>query len=184
MKKSIQFILLTCAVSWAVAGIAIWIGLREAKGLVYTIFGAAYMLLPATCAIILQIIHKEKPFSNLNISFRFNWWFLVAGLVPFFFAFISLGINLLFPNITFSADYEGLLSMLPAEQTELAVQQLSRFSPIVFLLIQLVSALIAGYTINAFFAFGVIGFSRARSRDCKIIELISPSSDGRRHIQL
>jgi len=154
MKKSIQFIVLTCTVSWAVAGAAIWLGLQEAKGLIYTVFGSVYMLLPAVCAIILQKIHKEKPFSNLNVSFRLNWWFVVAGIVPVLFTVLTLGINLLFPNVSFSANYEGLLSTLSAEQATLAQQQLSRFSPVVFLLIQLVSALIAGYTINAFFAFG------------------------------
>jgi len=31
MKKAIQFIVLTCLASWAVAGVAIWLGLHEAK---------------------------------------------------------------------------------------------------------------------------------------------------------
>ena len=154
MKKSIQFIILTCAVSWAVAGCAIWFGIREAKGLTYKIFGMVYMLLPAACAIVLQIIHKEKPFRNLNISFRLNGWFLVAGIVPVVYAFMALGINLLFPDVSFSTNYEGLLSLLPAEQVELVRQQLSRFPPLVFLLLQLLQVVIAGYTINALFAFG------------------------------
>ena len=154
MKKSIQFIILTCAVSWTVAGIAIWIGLREAKGPVYMVFGAFYMLLPAACAIILQIIHKEKPFSHLNISFRLNGWFLVAGLVPILYAFMTLGINLLFPDVSFSANYEGFLSTLPAEQAMQAQEQLSKFSPLVFLLLQFIQIVIGGCTINAFFALG------------------------------
>ena len=154
MKKTIQFIVLTCVVSWAIGGTAILLGMREAKGLTYTVFAATYMLLPAVCAIILQVIHKEKPFSNLNVSFRLNWWFLTAGLVPVLFAFIALGISLLLPDVSFSANYEGVLSALSAEEAALAAEQLSRFSPGVFLLIQLVSALFAGYTINAVFAFG------------------------------
>jgi membrane protease YdiL (CAAX protease family) len=154
IDKSIQFIVLACLISWTIAGIAILLGLREAKGLIYTAFGMAYMLLPAICAIILQKLHKEKPFRNLNISFRLNWWFLVAGIVPFVIAFMALEISLLFPNVSFSSSYEGLLSFLPAEQVELAVEQLSRFPPVIFLLIQLLNAIIAGYTINALFAFG------------------------------
>jgi membrane protease YdiL (CAAX protease family) len=154
MKKSIQFIVLTCAVSWAVAGVAIWLGLREAKGTFYVIFGAAYMLLPAVCAIILQMVHKEKPFRNLSISFRFNKWFIIAGIVPIVYAFMTLGINLLFPNVSFSASAEGLLSMLSADDAAIAVEQLSKFPPVVFLFISVVQAVIAGYTINAFFAFG------------------------------
>ena len=154
MKKSIQFIILCYAVSWLIAGVAILLGLRTTQNVAYTIFAAVYMLLPAICAIILQLIHKEKPFSNLGVSFRLNRWFLIAGIVPFIYSFITLGINLLFPNISFSATYEGLLSNLSTEQAELASQQLSRFPPIVFFIIQVCGALVAGYTINAIFAFG------------------------------
>jgi hypothetical protein len=76
MKKPLQFIVLTCLLSWTVAGVAILLGLRIDNVLPYTVFAAAYMLLPAVCAIILQVIHKEKPSRNLNISFRLNRWFL------------------------------------------------------------------------------------------------------------
>ena len=152
---------MTCAVSWTAAGIAVFLGLRggqraiyNVQGLIYTAFAACYMFLPAICAIILQLIHKEKPFRNLNISFKLNWWFLIAGIVPFIYSFMALGINLLFPNVTFSVTAEGFLSSLPAEQAELAAQQLSKFPPIVFLLIQIAQALIAGYTINALFGLG------------------------------
>jgi membrane protease YdiL (CAAX protease family) len=154
INKAIQFIVLTCLVSWTAAGLAILLGLREAEGLKYTIFGMAYMLLPAICAVILQKIHKEKPFRNLNISFRLNLWFLVAVIVPFIYAFLALGISLMFPGVSFSPDYEGLLSVLPAEQAELAKEQLFRFPPVVFFFIQLLNAIIAGCTINAVFAFG------------------------------
>lgn len=154
MKKGIHFIVLTCLLSWVIAGMAIGLGLHEAKGLSYTIFAATYMLLPAICAIILQKTYKEKLFSNLNISLRFNRWFLVAGVIPILYAFITLGVNLLFPNVSFSANYEGLLSSLPAEQATLIEEQLSKYPPVILLLINLVQAIIAGYTINAFFALG------------------------------
>jgi membrane protease YdiL (CAAX protease family) len=149
-----QFILLTCFLSWAVAGVAILLGLRVENVVLYTVFAAAYMWLPSVCAIILQVIHKEKPFRNLYISFRPNWWFLVAGITPIFYAFLTLGLNLLFPNVSFSFAAEGFVAGLPAELAETAVQQLTQFPPFVFLLMQVVNALIAGYTINAVFAFG------------------------------
>jgi membrane protease YdiL (CAAX protease family) len=154
MKKPIQFIILTCTLSWGVAGAAILLGLRDTQGLTYTVFAAAYMLLPAICAILLKTIHKERPFSDLNVSFRLNRWFLIAGIAPLICSFLALGISLLFPGVSFSITYEGLLSTLPAEQAVVAEQQLSRFPPALFLLIELVSALAAGYTINAFFALG------------------------------
>ena len=161
MKRSIQYIILTCAVSWAAAGTAILLGLRggqraiyNIQGLVYMVFAAAYMLLPAICAIILQLIHKEKPFRNLGVSFKLNWWFLIAGIVPFIYSFMALGISLLFPNVSFSVTAEGFLSGLPEEQAEIAAQQLSKFPPAVFLLTQVLNALIVGYTINALFGLG------------------------------
>ena len=154
MRKTIQFIIFTCLVSWAIAGTVILLGLRNTLSMAFTIFAAFYMFLPAICSIILQIIHKEKPFRNLAISFRFNRWFIIAGSVPILYTFIALGINLLFPNTSFSATFEGLLSRVPSEQVELMQQQLSQFPPVVFLLLQVFSAIIAGYTINTVFGFG------------------------------
>jgi membrane protease YdiL (CAAX protease family) len=153
-KNTLQFIALTCAVSWAVAGIAIWLGLRQAQGLAYTVFAAAYMLIPAACAIALQKIHKKSVCKPLGISFKLNRWFLVAVIVPLLITFLALGINLLFPNVSFSVTHEGFLAKLPAEQAALAAKQLSMLPPVVLLLIQIVSAIFAGCTINAFFALG------------------------------
>jgi len=152
--KFIQFIIFTCMLSWAVAGAAILLGIRNTLSVSYTVFAAFYMFLPMICSIILQIIHKEKPFRNLGISFHFNRWFIIAGVVPIIYSFVALGINLLFPDISFSAAYEGLLSRLPAEQMELAEQQLSQFPPVIYFFLQVLGAIIAGYTINAVAGFG------------------------------
>jgi membrane protease YdiL (CAAX protease family) len=154
MKKSIQFIILVFAVSWAAAGVAYLCGLRQAAGFAYTAFGMIYMLLPAVCAIILQKIHKEPLFKNLDISLRLNWWFLAALFTPIIISFAALGISLLLPNVSFSVTYEGLLSQMPPETAVLVEKQLSIIPPVAFLLIQIVSAIFAGCTINAFFALG------------------------------
>ncbi|MDR1804202.1 MAG: CPBP family intramembrane metalloprotease [Treponema sp.] len=139
-KRSIQYIIVTLLVSWIVAGVAIFLfGLRITNVQAYTIFAAAYMLLPAICAIVLQLIHREIPFTELGISFRVNWWWLVAAILPIVIAFLTLGINLLFPKVTYS---------------NLVVPQVSPYSPFVFSLLQIVNSLIAGCTINAFFALG------------------------------
>jgi len=153
-KSSIQFIILTCTVSWTVAGIAIFFGVRDVKGLIYPVFAGVYMFLPAVSAIILQLIYKEKLFRNLFISFKLNWWFLIAGFIPIICTFLALGINLLFPNVYFSTSHEGLLLYMTEEEVNNTIQQLSKYPPVVFLLMQIVNALIFGYTINAIFAFG------------------------------
>ncbi|MDR1747554.1 MAG: CPBP family intramembrane metalloprotease [Spirochaetaceae bacterium] len=154
MKKSIQFVILTCTVSWIIAGTAILCGLRQAQGPIYLIFASSYMMLPAICSVILQIIHKEKPFRNIGISFKFNRWFIIAGIVPVIYTFVTLGINLLFPHVSFSAAYEGYLSTLSAEQAQIAMQQLAMVPPVIFFFIQLFSAIVAGYTINNLLGFG------------------------------
>ena len=154
IKRSIQYIVVTLVVSWIAAGTAIFLGLRITDTPAYMIFATAYMLIPAICAIVLQLIHRERPFSELGVSFRVNWWWLVAGIVPLVFTFLTLGINLLFPNVSYSANSEAFLARLTPVQADLAKQQLSRYSPLVFTLIQIPLALLAGYTINAILAFG------------------------------
>jgi len=154
MKKAVQFIIFTCLLSWAVAGAAIYLGIRETKTFSYVIFGACYMLMPMICAVILQLIHKEKPFRNLNVSFRFNRWFIVAGFIPIITAFMALGISLFFPGVSFSSSFEGILQQVPDDQKEMAMEQLLKFPPAVFILISVLQALAAAYTINAVFAFG------------------------------
>jgi membrane protease YdiL (CAAX protease family) len=139
IQRTIQYIIVTLVVSWIVAGVAIFLGLRITNVQAYTIFAAAYMLLPAICALVLQLIHKERPFSELGISFRVNWWWLVAAIVPFILAFLALGISLLLPNVSY---------------TNATVQQVTQYSPFVFVLIQIANSLILGCTINAFFALG------------------------------
>jgi membrane protease YdiL (CAAX protease family) len=155
MKKSIQFTVLTCLVSWIFAGIGI-IGfdLHQAQGLTYTLFASSYMILPAICSIVMQLIHKEKPFRNVGLSFKFNRWFIVAGIVPLVYTFGAMGITLLFPNVSFSATYEGFLASLPADQAETFMQQTAQFPPLAYFFMQLGSAMIAGYTINNLFGLG------------------------------
>jgi membrane protease YdiL (CAAX protease family) len=154
MKKPLQYIIFTCAVSWLIAGIAILLGLRLTNTLVYTVFAAAYMFLPAVCTIVLQLLNKERPFRNVGISFEFNRWFFIAGLVPFIYTFLTLCVSLLLPGVSLSLSFEGFLSSIPGGDTEAVMEQLSRFPPVTFLAIQVLSAIIAGYSINALFAFG------------------------------
>lgn len=154
MKKAIRYLLLTLTISWIIAGVAIALGIHPSKPFSYTIFGAAYMALPAIIALTLQTLDGEKPFKNFNFAPKINAWFIIAGVVPILFSFAALGINLLLPGISFSASYEGLLSSIPEEHLALATQQLSQFTPLTFLIVQVTSAIVAGYTINALFALG------------------------------
>jgi membrane protease YdiL (CAAX protease family) len=141
-------------VSWFIAGVANWLGIRPETGIPYMIFVAAYMLIPAICAIVLQKIRKKSIAQSLKISFKLNGWFLIAMLTPIVVSSLSLGINLLFADVNFSVTYEGLLSKLPDEQAKFVQEKLSQFPPVVLFIIQLLSAIFAGCTINAFFGLG------------------------------
>ncbi|MDR0734037.1 MAG: CPBP family intramembrane metalloprotease [Dysgonamonadaceae bacterium] len=154
MKKALPYIILVCVVSWTAAGVAYFYGIRQATGLAYVLFAAFYMLLPAIFAMILQMINREPVFRNLSVSFKLNWWFLVALLTPLAIAFATLGVSLLLPNVSFSGIYEGFLSKLPPEMATIAKQSLSLFPPAILLIFQVVQAIVAGCTVNAFFALG------------------------------
>jgi membrane protease YdiL (CAAX protease family) len=153
-KKVFTYIILVCIVSWTTAGVAYLCGMHEATGIAYQLFAAFYMLLPAICAILLQKINREPVFKNLCVSFKLNWWLLVALFTPIVIAFAELGTSLLLPNVSFSTTYDSFLSKLPADTAEIFADKLLSYPPSFFMLIQVVQALVAGCTINAFFAFG------------------------------
>ena len=154
MKKALQFIILTCLVSWTIAGIAIFLGLPGPGSITYVIFAACYMFLPAICAIVLQLIHREKPFRNLGVSFKFNRWFIIAGIVPVTAVFMAMGISLFFPDVSFSASFEGLTGFIPEDQYETTMERIAGMPFFVFIILMIVQSLIAGYTVNAVAAFG------------------------------
>jgi len=91
------------------------------------------------------------------ISFRFNAWFIVAWLTMPLLAFVTIGVSLLFPDVTFSAGMEGMIrryeSMLSPEQLDAMRQSLKQL-PVHPIWITLVSGLVAGVTINAVAGFG------------------------------
>lgn len=123
-----------------------------------TVITLIYMFIPMLITVVVQkLIYKEPLKKPLGISFKFNWWFLVAWLLPPIVAFATLGISLLFPTVEYSPEmtgfFEQLKSLLKPEQIAQAQNQISSLPihPIWLLLIQ---GLIAGVTINAVAAFG------------------------------
>ncbi|MCC8088031.1 MAG: CPBP family intramembrane metalloprotease [Rikenellaceae bacterium] len=144
MKTAIYFIIFTYLTSWILATAAFLLGLREASGPAYTLFGMIYMWIPAICAYILNKRSKEKPLRRVIISFRFNRWFYIAGAFPIIFTFLTLGINIFFPDVSFSIS-KLLLSDKTSQQEVFVIGYILKI---------LLKAIFAGYTINAFFALG------------------------------
>ncbi len=149
-----RYIWTLLAVSWVAAGVAIALGMRRTTEAVYLPFAASYMLLPALITLVFQRISGEDYFRNLGISFRWNRWFAAASLLPIAITFLALALNLFVPGVSFSLTYEGLFAVVPEEQARAAIEKFSSIHPALFLILQVVQSIIAGLTINAFFAFG------------------------------
>jgi len=150
-RKLKLFIILVFIVSFLFAGICylIWPGQTR-------LVGMPYMFMPMICAMIIQkLVYKES--LRLNISFKFNRWFLVAWLTPLFLGFGAIGIALLMPDISYSTEMEGMMGLfsqtMPPEAVEQMKEQLSTL-PLNPVILTAISGLIAGLTINGFFGFG------------------------------
>jgi len=120
--------------------------------------GAIYMFIPTISVLIVKkLIHKEKIKTDLLISFKINKWFFVAWLLMPAIMFLTLGINLLYPNVAYNPEMTGLLdrikNVLPPEQIE-QMQQSIKVLPINLIWLTLIQGMIAGVTINALAAFG------------------------------
>ena len=158
LNKTSLFLLLVFIISFSTAGIYKLLGGTGTGTIGFTIFGAAYMFLPAICVLIVEkLVHKEKIKTRLLLSFKLNRWFIVAWLFMPLVSFATLGISLLFPEINYNHEMTGLLERLATilspeeiEKAKLSLQAL----PISYLWIVLFQGLFAGLTINALFAFG------------------------------
>lgn len=157
ISKLTLFLLITFVVNFSMAGIFYALG-GTFEGLSAAIIGAAYMFVPMLVVLLVEkVIYKEKIKESLQISFNFNIWLLVAILIPPVLGFITLGVNLLFPDVTFTPDmagmfkrYESILTPQELEQMKLQMKMMP-IHPIIMTLIQ---GLIAGISINALAGFG------------------------------
>ncbi len=117
-----------------------------------------YMFIPAISVVIIKkLVHKENIKSDLLVSFKINKWFFVAWLLMPLIIFSSIGISLLFPDITYNPEMTGLFArlefMMTPEQLEQARVTIES-TPINIIWLTLIQGLIAGVTINALAAFG------------------------------
>lgn len=154
-----RFILFTCAVSWASVAVFYWAGL-DVQSPWFTLFGMAYMLIPATVAALLQRCHHQEGIVGpLRVSMHINRWWAVALLTPAVLVALSLGLSLLVPGVSFDGSGEGLVqryaATLSPEQLDTMRQQLEgTYARGGFVLLMLLQGFVAGCTLNALFAFG------------------------------
>jgi len=158
LNKTTLFLILTFAISYSLAGIYTLAGGTYDNKLAFTLLGTAYMFVPALCVVIVKkFIHKEKIKNDLQISFKLNRWFFVAWLIMPVISFCTLGVSLLFPEVSYSPEMTGMLKRFEGTMTPEQLEQMKNsiatlpVSPIVLTLGQ---ALLAGITVNAVAAFG------------------------------
>ena len=157
-NRTTLFLILTFVISFSTSGIYKLFGGTGTGTIGFTILGIFYMFIPTISVLIVEkVIHKEKIRSNLLLSFKINKWFFVAWLVMPVVIFSTIGINLLFPDVTYNVEMAGFLNrftnIFPPEKIDQIKNELSAL-PINIVWLTLIQGLIAGLTINAIAAFG------------------------------
>lgn len=148
MKKAINFSIIVCLASWIFAAF-MWFGMGG-----YSVLCAAiYMFFPLVCALVIQIIKKEKLGSTGLLKFKIKWSWLVAWLLPVVIVVATIIVNSLFEGCELGFKMPvipGMENLSPEDQAKIAAMQ----NPRVMIITTLVSGLLAGITINAVAAFG------------------------------
>ena len=149
-KRKVTIFLAVCfGISFVSAGVFHWSGGRL-NSLGGQLLASLYMFIPLVSVLLTQLITGERPFSDIGLSFRFNRWWLLGWLVVMpLFAFLSVPFSALVTGASLTADTELLRQSLDAFEA-----QGLPATPLAYLLITFLSALVAGITVNAVFAFG------------------------------
>lgn len=156
MKKALRFSVIVCVVSWIFAAIMYWGGgihNTTDNPIAYSLFATAYMFFPLICAIVIQIINKEKLGSTGLLKFKIRWSWLIAWLLPVVIVAATIIVNSLFDGCELKFHMPaipGMENLSPEDMAKISAMQ----NPKVVIITTLVSGLFAGITINAIAAFG------------------------------
>lgn len=151
------YLLIVLGVSYLLAG-AYYFVFPERDKISFTIMGVVYMFMPFLTALLVdKLILKKQSLKSWAINFKPNWWYLAAWPGVVIVAFAVLGINILWPHISFSADMSGFWERMADQLTpdQIAAQKAQIENlPLPYVVILIGQVLIAGLTINAIAAFG------------------------------
>ena len=158
ISKINLFYLLITAISLTVAGVFYLLG-GELASTAGMIMASSYMFIPTVAVLIIEkLVYKEKTIKkNLLISFKINKWFLMAWLITPVLTLGSVGISLLFPDVTLSLGMEGMIERFSDTLTDEQIQEMREVADNITIhpvWIGLISGLFAGITVNALFGFG------------------------------
>ncbi len=153
-NRALTFIVTVFAVSALYS--LLWIVFPYGKGAAGFILTAFYMFIPLGCTLVLQKVIYKEPLKNIGFSFKWTPWYFLA-LIPIALAFLTFGISLLMPGVTYSPDMSGMMErfakMMTEEQMKQGMEALTTIKDY-YLLIAVVQAVFFGITVNAVFAFG------------------------------
>jgi membrane protease YdiL (CAAX protease family) len=154
MKKAFVYTAMILCISYIFAGVLILAGVLNQS--TRSVISMIYMLLPLTASFILdKFVYKVNLTESWGLKFTFNrWLFLPLILIPVF-VILTLIISLFFPGTSLILNHvEASKNLLTPEQFETARSQLESVPSGLYYITQILSAILAGYTINAIFAFG------------------------------
>lgn len=143
-NKSLLFIAVTFAVSWAIV-IGGWAaGLHENQQLAVLVI-ALSMFGPAVAAITCAVLfEKGRRVEALGLRAKINWWWLLAWLIPIALAALAVGLTLMFSANSFVPLGKAVIAAAPAEQAA----SLNQLGPDALGAIVLAQALLIGPLIN------------------------------------
>lgn len=161
MKKvsgTTLFLILTFVISFSLVGLYKLFGGQYDYKISGTVLAVTYMFIPMICVILVKkIIKNERIWSNLFISIKINKWFFIAWLLAPIFSFMSLGVSLLFSDVSYSPEMAGMIkrfeNVLKPEQIEQMKYSIETL-PIHPVWLSVIQGLIAGATVNAVTGFG------------------------------
>lgn len=156
MKKAINFSIIVCLASWIFAAF-MWFGMgihNTTDNLkLYSLCATIYIIFPLVCALVIQIINKEKLGSTGLLKFKIRWSWLVAWLLPVVIVAATIIVNSLLDGCELKfhmPPIPGMENLSPEDMAKISAMQ----NPKVIIITTLVSGLFAGITINAIAAFG------------------------------
>jgi membrane protease YdiL (CAAX protease family) len=159
VKKAAVFLALTFLLSWPVALLCFGSGMRPytAPWLAVAVY---YMFTPTISTIITQkLIFRQSVMSPLCISFRPNWWFLVALLLPGLVALASTATSLIFPGVSLTTNltetiFVPFIRQNITQDQLAALTQSARGLPVHPFFLVLAGGTMAGLTINGVAGLG------------------------------
>lgn len=151
-KRIVTFVVVLALLSLLSAGIFRLCG-GEYLSVEGTLFASFYMFIPMISVLLTRVCFHD-PLSLVfgDISWKINRWWLVAWLgMPLLVGLILL-VNAMLPHHSLSTDNEMFAASI-AQMSASLPEGVTMTAPL-FLLIIVVSGLMAGCTVNALFAFG------------------------------